>query len=157
VAVLSNADGGLARPGDIAAKAAAIAIGKPFTEYKEIMLPAPRVEALAGVYQIDAAETRTFRRDGERLVMQRSGRPPVTLSACSETGFFIPNSLTRIEFARDPRGQVTHVTVYQSDSAQINQRIGGAPPPRVAVRMDSGRFDAYAATVTSSRRSSCWR
>ena len=93
VAVLSNAEDGLANPAVVANRAAALAIGKPFPEFKEIALDAATLERYTGVYEVDKAVTRTFRRDGDTLVMQRSGRPSVRLKAFSRTGFFVPGGL----------------------------------------------------------------
>jgi CubicO group peptidase (beta-lactamase class C family) len=144
VAVLSNADSGLMRPDDVAAKASAIAIGKPFPEYKEVMLSAAALDALSGTYQAGEGGKRIFRREGERLVMQGAGRAPVTLSAYADTGFFIPGTLTAIEFARGAQDRPTQVTIRSIDGEQTGQRIGAVPPPRVAVNIDSARFDAVA-------------
>jgi CubicO group peptidase (beta-lactamase class C family) len=144
VAVLSNVDSGLMQADDAAMRAAAIAIGKPFPDYKEVMLPAAALDTLSGTYKFDAGVNRVFRRENERLVMQRAGRPPVVLNAFSETGFFIPGTLSSIEFARDAQGRPTMVTLRAYDGEQAGQRTGDAPLPRTAVRIDNARFDAYA-------------
>ena len=143
VAVLTNADSGLPRTEDVAFKAAALAIGKPFKDYKEIALSAAALDAYSGVYR-DQDASRTIRRDGERLVMQRAGRPPVVLRAFSANGFFVPDSLTWLEFDRDAQGKPTRLTLHQGDGDQVHARIGDAPPARKAVRIDNARFDAYA-------------
>jgi CubicO group peptidase (beta-lactamase class C family) len=144
VAVLSNVDSGLPPAGEAAYKAAAIAIGNPFPEYKEVKLDAKTLDAYAGVYRVEGSDTRTVRRDGERLVLQRAGRPPVTLHAYSETGFFIPGSLQSIEFTRDAQGRATQLVVHNPTSDQVSPRTGDAPPQRVAVKIDHAKFDAYA-------------
>jgi CubicO group peptidase (beta-lactamase class C family) len=144
VAVLSNTESGMAPASDAAFKAAAIAIGKPFPEYKEVKLAPTVLDAYAGVYRIGGNDTRTVRRDGERLVMQRSGRRPTELRAFSETGFFIPDSLAWFEFKRDPTGKATQLIAHEPTSDRISERIGDAPPPRVAVKIDHAKFDAYA-------------
>jgi len=144
VAVLSNADSGLMRPDEVAAKASAIAIGKPFPEYKEVMLSAAALDALSGTYKAGDDGKRIFRRENDRLVMQGAGRAPVTLNAYSETGFFIPGSLTTIEFVRGADGRPLQATIRSFDGEQGVQRIGDVPPPRVAVTIPSARFDAVA-------------
>jgi D-alanyl-D-alanine carboxypeptidase len=144
VAVLSNVDSGLPPAGEAAFKAAAIAIGNPFPDYKEVKLDAKVLDAYAGVYRIEGKDSRTVRRDGERLVMQRAGRPPQVLQAYSDTGFFLPNSLVSVEFTRDAQGKATQLVVHQPTSDELSPRIGDAPPPRVAVRIDHAKFDAYA-------------
>lgn len=127
VAVLSNADGGLVNPAVVANKAAAIAIGKPYREFKEITLDAATLDRYAGVYDIEKPITRTFRRDGDTLTMQRSGRPPVRLKAYSQTGFYVPNGLDYFEFALDDKGQVSSVTLVQDGNEVKHPRIGAAP------------------------------
>lgn len=144
VAVLSNADSGLPMADDIAMRAAAIAIGKPFPEFKEIRLPASALDALSGTYQFDAGVKRAFRREGDNLVMQGSGGGQVGLNAFSETGFFIPNTLSVVEFARDAQGHPTTVTLRAYNDEQVGTRSGDAPPSRVTVKIDNAGFDALA-------------
>ena len=142
VAVLTNADGGLVNPGFVARKAAAIAIGKPMREFKEIALDGAALERFTGVYEVDKPAVRTFRRDGNTLVMQRSGRPPMRLKAYSPTGFFVPNAPDYFEFGQDAKGAVTHVTQY-SDGKEIRQaRIGDAPAERAVAKIANASFDA---------------
>lgn len=142
VAVLSNADGGLANPNMVADKAAAIAIGKPYREFREIRLDGAVLDRYTGVYEVEKSVTRTFRRDGDALVMQRSGRPPVRLKAFSPNGFFLPNALDYFEFGQDGKGAVTHVTQYYDGNALRQARIGDVPPERQAVTIASAAFDA---------------
>jgi CubicO group peptidase (beta-lactamase class C family) len=144
VAVLSNIGAGLEPASDAAARIAAIAIGKPFPDYKEVKLDAKVLDAYAGVYRIEGNDTRTVRRDGDRLVIQRAGRRPVTLLAHSENGFFTPDSLMSFEFTRDAQGKPTQLVAHLPTADQVNPRIGDAPPQRVAVRIDNAKFDAYA-------------
>lgn len=144
VAVLTNADSNLARPEEAAYRAAAIAIGKPFPDYKEIRLPAALLDAYAGTYQAEGGPSRIFRRDGERLVMLRPGRAPMAVRAFSENGFFIPDTVAWFEFARDAQGKVTQATLHQVEESPVYRRSGDAPAPRSAVRIDNKRYDAYA-------------
>jgi D-alanyl-D-alanine carboxypeptidase len=143
VAVLSNVDSGLPPAGEAAFKAAAIAVGNPFPDYKEVKLDARTLDAYAGVYRIEGKDTRTVRRDGDRLVMQRNGRPPQVLQAYSDTGFFLPNSLLSFEFTRDAQGKASQLIAHQATSDQVSPRIGDAPPQRTAVKIDHAKFDAY--------------
>ena len=141
VAVLSNADGGLANPAVVANKAAALAIGKPFPEFKEIALDAATLERYTGVYEVDKAVTRSFRREGDTLVMQRSGRPPVRLKAYSPTGFFIPGGLEYFEFTSGGQGRAGSVTLHQDGEQYKQPRIADAPAARAAVKIANASFD----------------
>lgn len=144
VAVLSNADGGIANPGVVASKAAALAIGKPLPEFKEIALDVATLERLAGVYEIEQPAVRTFRHESGTLVMQRTGRAPVRLKAYSATGFFVPDSLDTFEFGQDAGGAVTHVTLHQEGKAIRHARIGDAPAARPAASIAPASFDRRA-------------
>jgi CubicO group peptidase (beta-lactamase class C family) len=144
VAVLSNIGAGLEPASDAAARIAAIAIGKPFPDYKEVKLDAKVLDAYTGVYRVEGNDTRTVRREGDHLLIQRAGRRPVTLLAHAENGFFMPDSLQSFEFTRDAQGKPTQLVAHLPTSDQVNPRIGDAPPERVAVKIDNAKFDAYA-------------
>ncbi len=141
VAVLTNSDSGPANPGLVARKAAAIAIGKPYREFKEVALDGAALDAVTGTYEIEKGVQRVFRRSADGLVMQRSGRPPVALKAASNNSFFVPGGLEWFEFQRDAAGKVTAVTLHQDGNALVNQRIGDAPAGRQAVKIANAAFD----------------
>ncbi len=144
VAVLTNSDAGPANPGLVARKAAGIAIGKPYREFTEIALEAGALDAVTGTYEVEKGVQRVFRRSGDGLVMQRTGRPPVPVKAASKDEFFIPGGLDWFAFQRDANGKVTGVTVHQDGNALLNTRSGDAPAPRKAVRIANTAFDAKA-------------
>jgi CubicO group peptidase (beta-lactamase class C family) len=141
VAVLSNAEDGVANPAVVANRAAALAIGRPFPDFKEVVLDAATLERYTGVYQVDQAVTRTFRRDGDTLVMQRSGRPSVRLKAFSPTGFFVPGGLEYFEFSSDGQGRVDSVTLHQDGERYKQARIADTPAARVAAKIANASFD----------------
>jgi len=144
VAVLSNADGGLANPGVVASKAAAIAIGKPFREFKEITLDAATLDRYVGVYEVEKGVTRSFRREGEVLVMQRSGRPPMRMKAFSQNGFYLPDAYDYFEFAVDGKGKAVGVNQY-ADGKELKQpRIGDVPAERSAIKIANEAYDKRA-------------
>lgn len=159
VAVLSNADSGNANPEVLAKKAAALAIGKPIMEPKEIKLDAKALDAFTGVYETDDQDKRTFTSRDGKLMMARGDRSPAALTPYSKNGFFIPGTLARFEFERDAQGKVTHVTVDNEGNRVRNGRIGDAPAEREAVKIDHAGFDARAGsyqlapqfTITLSR------
>ena len=144
VAVLSNADGGLANPGVVASKAAAITIGKPFREFREVALDAATLDRYVGVYEVEKGVTRTFRREGEVLVMQRSGRPPMRLKAFSQNGFYLPDGFDWFEFAVDGKGKAGSVTQYVDGREMKQPRIGDAPAERGAVKIANAVYDKRA-------------
>lgn len=145
VAVLTNGDSGTVVPDVVARRAAAVAIGKPLPEFKEVALDAAALDAVAGVYtqDKDTNSQRVLRRDGEYLALQRQGRGPLVLKAMSANEFFIPDTADWIVFQREG-GKVTGMTMYQDGRALVHTRSGEAPPPRVVARISDAAFDAHA-------------
>ena len=123
VAVLSNADDGIVDPEYLAQKVAAMALGDPFVEFDEITLDTATLDVYAGVYAINPAEQRTFWREADQLLMQRTGGDITQVHAHSDDGFFIRNSLVHLQFVRDEAGQVSKVVVHQSGAADDNLRV----------------------------------
>lgn len=128
VAVLTNADSGLAAADMVAMKAAAIAAGNPFPEHTAVTLDARLLDTYQGSYRIDDSNIRNFRSEGGQLVMDRNGRNKVVLSAFSDTGFSIPNSVAYVEFGRDNKGAVTQVTFHGPGDPMVQARIGALAP-----------------------------
>lgn len=128
VAVLSNADSGIS-VSETAYQAAAIAIGKPFPEHQPVKLAAAVLDAYAGAYNVEGEGAYTVRRDGEGLAVQRGTRPPLTVQAYSQSGFFIPGELNTIDFARDAQGRATGFTLHQPTADKVGVRTGDAAAP----------------------------
>jgi hypothetical protein len=141
VAVLSNARGGLIRPDIPASKAAAIAMGKPFPEFKATTIDAALLEQYAGVYKDASGATKTLRRAGDKLSVQRPGGPRQPLVAYSDTGFFSPDGLQWYEF-RKADGKLQLVT-HVDDKETIEERAGPVVE-RTAVKISDAAFDARA-------------
>jgi CubicO group peptidase (beta-lactamase class C family) len=143
VAVLTNGDSGTVVPDVVARRAAAVAIGKPLPEFKEVVLDAASLDAVAGVYTLDKDTQRVFRRDGEFLSMQRNGRGPLVLKAMSANEFFVPDTADWFVFQRDAAGKVTGVTYQMDGRALVHTRSGDAPPPRIVAKIADAAFDAH--------------
>ncbi|MGH8854419.1 MAG: serine hydrolase domain-containing protein [Telluria sp.] len=127
VAVLTNSDSGPANPAVVARKAAGIAIGKPYREFREVALQPAALDGLAGSFGDEPGVQRVFRRQGDGLVMQRGGRPPVPVKALSANEFFIPGTLEYFEFKRDGKGAVTEVVQHVDGRMLVQARSGDAP------------------------------
>lgn len=128
VAVLTNADSGLAAANMVAMKAAAIAAGNPFQERTAITLAPKVLDAYLGSYQIDDSNTRNFRSEGGQLVMGRNGCNKVVLTAFSDASFSIPNSVAYVEFGRDAEGAVSKVTFRGAGEPVVHVRTGALAP-----------------------------
>ncbi|MCC2972961.1 serine hydrolase [Massilia sp. IC2-476] len=142
VAVLTNSDAGPASPGLVARKAAGVAIGKPYREFREAKLDEAAFDAVAGTYEVEKGVQRVFRRTGEGLSMQRTGMPQVAVKAASSTEFFLPGTLEWFEFQRGADGKVVAVTHHQDGTPVVNPRIGDAPPARRAIKIANASFDS---------------
>jgi D-alanyl-D-alanine carboxypeptidase len=122
VVVLRNTDSGTANPETVARKLAALAVGKPYAEHTAVTLDAKALDAFAGTYKIDDKSVRTVRREGDKLSMQRTNRPPVLLTPFSPTGFFVPGELDWFEFTRNAKGELVSLTVHRDGSDEVNLR-----------------------------------
>jgi D-alanyl-D-alanine carboxypeptidase len=142
VAVLTNSDSGPVNPAVVARKVAGLAIGKPYREFREVALPPAALDGLAGAFAIEKGVQRVFRRQGDGLVMQRTGRPPVAVKPLSASEFFIPGSLDYFEFKRNEQGVVTHVVQHGETAVLVQPRTGDAPAGRRAVKIADTAFDA---------------
>lgn len=145
VAVLHNADRGLPQPEMIAMRLASAAIGKPFPEFKAINLDEKVLDQYVGVYKIDDKNRRFVAREGDKLIMTRTDGPRTELHAYAQNAFFKDqNSLLRIEFNRQPNGEVNEVVVYQNGSSTAHPKLKEVLPqvPKV-VEMTAEQFAVF--------------
>ena len=146
VAVLHNADGGLPQPEMIASRLAAAAIGKPIPEFKAVSVDEKTLDQYVGVYRIDDKNRRIIVREGTKLVMTRTNGPRTELQAYAQNGFFKDNnSLLRVEFSRNAKGEVSDVVVHQNGSAVVHPKLNEAlPEAPKAFAMSDDQFAAFA-------------
>ncbi|MGV7211551.1 serine hydrolase [Oxalobacteraceae bacterium A2-2] len=124
VALLSNSDAPPVELELIANQAAAIAMGKPYPELKPIALDTATLDAYAGVYRIDEQATRTVRREGDHLLVGRTGGTLNPVQAYADNAFFTPKSLTRYEFRRNEKGEVAQLVLVRDGQETIHPRVG---------------------------------
>lgn len=126
-------------------KAAALAAGDPYPTQVKISLPEKVLDSMVGVYKINDKTSRVIRRDGDHLVMQRTGGPLTPLWAHTATGFFLSDSLVQLEFQRDASGKVTALTFTQDDgTSTVQQRISDVAPAAPAeIKLAGSVFDQY--------------
>lgn len=144
VAVLSNTESGRTHPEMVATKVAALAIGKPFPDFKAITVAPDVLETYVGVYTIDKENSRTIRLEDGKLSMQRTGRERFPLMAYKENGFFFADSLATLEFVRNAKGDVTSLQMTIDGGDPIaHARTAEKPLERTAVKIAPATFDAY--------------
>ncbi len=141
VAVLTNADDGIVSAEMIATKAAAAAVGQPFTDFKPVVLTTQQLDAVTGVYKIDDKSERIIRREQDKLMMLRPGRPPAVLQPFSATGFFVDNTLAHFEFGRNAAGEVNQITVHNPEGPVVNPRTGPVPADPKPIQLAAAEFD----------------
>jgi CubicO group peptidase (beta-lactamase class C family) len=78
--------------------------------------------AYAGVYELNPGFTITVSLEKERLSLQATGQPKLSLYAASDAEFQVREANARILFAKDASGRVTHLTLDQAGMKQEARR-----------------------------------
>ncbi len=145
VAVLTNSDSGIARPEVLASRLAASAIGKTIPEFSPLKLDEKVLDQFVGVYKIDGDNRRMFVREGDKLIMTRTNGPRTVLQAYAPNAFFVDRqSLLRVEFKRNEKGEVSDALVHQNGSSISHPRTTEAlPAAPVTVKISNELFDRY--------------
>lgn len=142
VALLSNEDS--ASRAYIGEKIAAIAIGKPYADWKAVKLDDSVLDRYIGIYKIDDKTTRVVTRTGNQLFSQRTGGRKIAMQPSSETEFFLVNSFSHLKFVKDSKGEVTQMVMVQGGKEETSPRISAKPPAeREAIKIAHTVFDAY--------------
>jgi CubicO group peptidase (beta-lactamase class C family) len=89
--------------------------GKPatFELPKTISLPAHRLDALVGTYELAPTFAITITRDGDRLLAQATGQPAFPIYPSSETKFYYRVVDAQLTFELGADGQATKLTLHQ--------------------------------------------
>ena len=143
VAILSN--GSRVNPGDVGRKIAALAIGKPFPEWKVTEVDPEILKGYVGVYRNDKDITRSILFEAGQLYIQRSGGPRRAAFPHSENGFFFKNSLTHFEMTKDDQGEVTHMLIYPGGGDEPEKAVKTGEPVkrRKIAEIDANLYDNY--------------
>jgi D-alanyl-D-alanine carboxypeptidase len=123
VAVLANNDRLPMSTSVVGARAAAIAIGKPYPDFTPVAIAPAQFDDYVGEYAGDGKTVRTVIRDGDKLFMQNGDEPKEEIAAYGAGRFYIPNTLVYMEFARDAAGKIAALTVHQHDRAETGKRV----------------------------------
>jgi len=125
VAILTNRD--FQTSDEVALRVAALAAGRPIRPAVAVTVAPADLDRLSGVYRINERDTFNVRREGSRLLVQRSGGELKELFPLSATEFFQDSeSPDRVTFLKDGAGKVT--------AMKMARRFG---PPTVATRTDA--------------------
>ena len=122
VALLTNADTGMVRPAVLAKKAAAIAIGNPYPDYRPVAQGAGILDAYAGHYKLSDKLTRTVRSSVDHLQIVRAGRPTESIHPLGGDRFFMKDALTVYRFERIAAGSVERLVLDDDGIEQIHMK-----------------------------------
>jgi CubicO group peptidase (beta-lactamase class C family) len=114
VVVLSNLNSGA--PGQIASQLAALAHGQTVvlpSERKAVTVSPTVLAQYVGTYALAPAFSITITLAGGHLEAQGTNQPKITLSAESENEFFSTEPDAQIEFSKNGKGVVDHLTLFQ--------------------------------------------
>jgi CubicO group peptidase (beta-lactamase class C family) len=103
VAVFSNCD--CNPPEDLAAKLAAIAIGKPYQQ-QEVTLGKKALQRYVGNYENAKGELRIITLEDGKLYSQRGRNPKYLLKASAEDRFFFDDHLLTLTFSKNSKGKI---------------------------------------------------
>ncbi len=107
---------------------AALAIGKPFQEFRAITLTDEALTQFEGVYQIAGKPPRNVSRVGKQL-RQQAGNNQIIMEPFGANDFFLQDrSFTRYRFDRNPAGKVTRmIRIDSGDEEEVYLRMADLP------------------------------
>lgn len=148
VAVLMNGTGGETLPEPLAVKIAALLLGRPYREPDAIALDAAALDRYTGVYRIDETSEQIVTRDGDGLVIQRTGGVREELISIAPGEFRFKNGArwfaTTVRFTMDGDA-VTGLQVQGRGGPPEKATRTDKPLPqaRQAIALDPAIYDRY--------------
>lgn len=128
------------------AKLAALAIDKPYREYKEIKLDMEVLGQYPGVYENDKGETRTITLEAGKLYSQRTGGSRFQVRPYAKDEFYFDNSLSTLLFRRKD-GKITHIDFHSTegrwDEHSAWKRTDKPVPVKEALRLTAEELEDY--------------
>jgi CubicO group peptidase (beta-lactamase class C family) len=156
VVVLSNFE--TSRVGNIGNDLAAIALGGPYViprEPKPVKVDPALLATYAGKYQADSAQAKeklliTVTVDGNTLRVEPKGQGRILAIPESETRFYLKATDATLEFARDSKGLVNHLTLLEDNRNIKAMRLEPAAPAGKAGKSEPNS-DSKAAKLPGPR------
>jgi len=120
IVVLENDDNfpGRERPGAIARRLAAIALGNPYPAPTAIPVEAATLKAAEAVYRFDPTTTRTLRVVDGRLTAQRTGGARSALVPIATDEFLYEDGFNRLKLERDAQGRITGMRFFANGEGE---------------------------------------
>lgn len=140
VAVFHNCDD--FSPQDIAARLAAIAIGKPY-EHEAIAIDSIALQQYVGVYETASGEQRIITVEGTQLFSKRGRNPKFPIEAFAKDKFFVLEGLLEMDFVRNKKGKITQINSYGRKGNEVWIKTNKPIPVIVAIKVDAKILDSY--------------
>jgi CubicO group peptidase (beta-lactamase class C family) len=156
VVVLSNFEG--SRVGNIGSDLAAIALGGPYViprEPKSVQIDVALLAKYAGEYLADSAEAKeklliTVTLDGNTLKIQSKGQARLLATPESEARLYLKATDATLEFAKNSKGTVDHLTLLQDNRNIKATRVAPAAQAGKAEK-NTPRPDSQSAKAAGPR------
>jgi D-alanyl-D-alanine carboxypeptidase len=155
VVLLQNLGGvreGTLEPEQLVRKLAAVAIGDPYPAAVAVGVPAAALEAMQGVYRIDARTTRVLRVVDGALTSQRSGGERLALLPIAVDEFLFDDGFTRLRIERGTDGKPSGVRLFPNGEGegQLATLTGDAlPKERMPVAISATARERVAGTYST--------
>lgn len=143
VAIFSNCDGN--SPGELAARMAAVAIGKPY-ERTAIAVDAASLPEYTGVYENEKGEQRIITSADNQLYSQRGRNPKFVIKAYEKDKFFFEDALLTMNFSRNRKGQITQLITYGRKGNEVWTKTNKPIPVITEIKVDPKILDTYVGT-----------
>lgn len=155
VVVLENDDNypGRERPGVIARRLAAIALGDPYPAPTPVAVDAAALKAAEAVYRFDPATTRTLRVVDGKLTAQRSGSTRSALIPIATDEFLYEDGFNRLKLQRDAQGRITAMRFFANGEGEgvVGARTDEPLPVQAqGVALPREALDRLAGSYTAS-------
>jgi hypothetical protein len=115
----------------------------PQAETSTVKVDPKVLTSYVGQYELAPGFTITIRKENDRLTVQATGQTKVTLSARSETDFFLTVADVSMTFVKNKDGKVTHLVLHQNGDHDATKTSDEVPKERVAIKVDPKTYDAY--------------
>jgi len=129
-------------PGEVAAKMAAIAIGKPF-EWKQISLTEDELQTYVAVYSSESNGDRIITFDDGKLYSMRTGGSKNELLPYAKDKFFFDDDTASLEFLRDAQDNIKTAVLKSIQSDKQWQRTDKPIPTITKIKVDDELFKKY--------------
>lgn len=141
VVVFSNCD--CYYPKDIAAKLAALTVGKRY-DYLEIRIESSILKKYAGLYENQKGQQRIISIADNRLYSQLGRGPKSELKAYQQNMFFFKDDpLKTIEFSRNQKAGVSALITKKLDGIEVWQKTNKPLPDSNGIKVDAKILETY--------------